>query len=396
VPMRLTAGDRKILIITAAIFVVMVVAAFLLNRGTDSDAEIPTIYSTASGGSKAAYVLLKESGYRTDSWEQPLADLGEGKGKFLILAEPEGYPSKGDQQKLESFLRSGGRVLAAGRFIGFYLPDDNSTLDSPFDTTFKRVSAIGLSPITRAAPSIALIPAAHWRSEKSGTALYGDPLSPLVVQYRVGEGSVLWLASATPLTNAGLKEPGNLEFLLAAVGAPGETHILWDEYVHGYQLSTPRHATHRMLGWIALQLTICAVAVLLMYSRRSAPVWLPVTQSRLSPLEFVRTLGTLYDHARAGSVALEICYQRFRYLLARRLGVPVSTSVDDLDRAVRQRWNLQDKNFAATLRDCESYRYDPSVRPQIALQLVQELFDYAERLQLTTSSRQESRAWKRS
>jgi len=394
--MQLSVGDRRILIITAAIFVVMVVAAFLLNRSTDSNAETPTIYSTASGGSKAAYVLLKESGYRTDSWEQPLAELGEGKGKFLILAEPAGYPTKEDQQRLARFLRSGGRVLAAGRFVGFYLPDNHSTIDSPFDTTWKRVSAIGLSPITRAAPSITLVPAAHWRSEKSGIALYGEALAPLVVEYKVGDGSVLWLASPTPLTNAGVKEPGNLEFLLAAVGAPGENQILWDEYVHGYQLTTPRHATHRILGWIALQLTICAVAILLMYSRRSAPVWLPFSQSRLSPLEFVRTLGTLYDQARAGSVALEICYQRFRYLLTRRLGVPVSTSVDDLDRAVRQRWNLQDKNFAATLRDCESYRYDLSVRPQIALHLIQELFDYAERLQLTSSLRQESRAWKRS
>jgi len=395
-PMQLSVGDRKILIITAAIFVVMVIAAFLLNRSTDSNAEIPTIYSTASGGSKAAYVLLKEAGYRTDSWEQPLAELGEGKGKFLILAEPAGYPTKADQQRLASFLRSGGRVLAAGRFVGFYLPDNHSTIDSPFDTTWKRVSAIGPSPITRAAPSIALVPAAHWRSEKSGIALYGEPLAPLVVEYKVGEGSVLWLASPTPLTNAGVKEPGDLEFLLAAVGAPGENQILWDEYVHGYQLTAPRHATHRILGWIALQLTICAVAILLMYSRRSAPIWLPFSQSRLSPLEFVRTLGTLYDQARAGSVALEVHYQRFRYLLTRRLGVPVSTSVDDLDRAVRQRWNLQDKNFANTLRDCESYRYDPSVRPQIALHLIQALFDYAERLQLTSTPRQESRAWKRS
>src|SRR5262249_2795675 len=112
-PMQLSVGDRKILIITAAIFVVMVIATFLFNRHTDSKAEIPTICSTASAGSKVAYVLLKESGYGTDSWEQPLAELGEGKGKLLILAEPAGYPTKADQQRLASFLRSGGRVLAA-------------------------------------------------------------------------------------------------------------------------------------------------------------------------------------------------------------------------------------------------------------------------------------------
>jgi hypothetical protein len=42
--------------------------------------------------------------------------------------------------------------------------------------------------------------------------LYGDGDRTVVVKYPFGRGEVLWWASATPLTNAGLKEPGNLEF----------------------------------------------------------------------------------------------------------------------------------------------------------------------------------------
>lgn len=394
--MPLSAGDRKILGITGAVFVLMVLAALLLSRGAASTQDVPSIYSTASHGAKAAYLLLKESGYETTSWEQPITDLGEGRGKLLILAEPMGYPTKEEREHVHSFLKSGGRILAAGTFAGFYLPENQSAFEPAPNSTWERVHAIGLSPLTRAAPEITLVPAAHWHAERGGVALYGDPRKPVVVEYKVGAGDVLWLASATPLTNVGLKESGNLEFLLAAVGAPEQNQILWDEYVHGYQRFAPARASHRILRWVALQLSICATGVLLAFSRRSSPVWMPAAETRLSPLEFVRTLGGLYDHADAGSVAVEIYYQRFRYLLTRRLGLPINTSVDDLDRAVRQCLGLQDAAFLETLHECESYRYDPALRPQAALRLVQSLFEYAERMQLVTPPHQEKKVWKRS
>ena len=43
--------------------------------------------------------------------------------------------------------------------------------------------------------------------------------------------------------------------------------------------------------------------------------------SRLSPLEFVQTLGKLYRRANAVHSALEIPYARFRMLATRQLGI---------------------------------------------------------------------------
>jgi hypothetical protein len=368
----------------------------LLNRGSGSSENVASIYSTASGGARAAYLLLQESGYHTSSWEQPLTDLGHGAGKLLILADPAGYPTKEEKEHLRQFLESGGRVLAAGRFSGFYLPRNDAEIEPGPGVAWEKVEAIGLSPVTRAAPAITLARTGYWNIRNSGVPLYGDTEKPVVIEYKIGSGDVLWLASPTPITNAGVKESGNLEFLLAAIGPPARGEVLWDEYVHGYQRSARSQASHRVLGWIALQLAVLAGAVLLAFSRRSSPVWVPAAEVRLSPLEFVRTLGALYDHARAGSVALEIYYQRFRYLLTRRLGLPVSSSVDDLDRAVRQRWALADGKLGETLRECESLRYDPSIPPKTALRLIQSLFDLAERMKLVTSPREETRTWKRS
>ena len=396
--MQVTPVDRKILLVAASVFVVMLGAALLLVRGTDSNEDVPTVYSVGSGGCKAAFLLLRESGYQVQIWEQPLRDLptADGKGNTLIILQPTAFPALEEKQKLESFLKSGGRLIVAGRFAGFFLQTNESVPDLLSGIAWRRISALSPSPITRAAPEITLAPQAYWRPGSGAVGLYGDLEKPVVIEYKIGEGTVLWLADQTPLTNAGLKEVGNLEFLLSAVGDPGERTVLWDEYVHGYERTAFTGKSHRLIGWIGLQFGIFGLAILLAYSRRSGPVWVPEREARLSPLEFSRALGSLYEHANASGVALEICFQRFRYLLTRRLGISVKSSVDDLARAMRERGAVPDKDFAHTLSECELYRYDAKVSAATALRLVQRLFDFATTLKLVPTQRGEKKEWKQS
>jgi hypothetical protein len=394
--MQLAPVDRKVLLVAAGIFVAMIVVSLVMIRGSDSSDEVPSAYSTASSGCKAAFLLLKESGYQEETWEQPLRDLSDGKGKTLILVEPSAFPAKEDKQRLAAFLNSGGRLIAAGKFAGYYLPLNKVAPEPMSQKAWKREPALSLSPITRAAPAITLAPEASWLPDTGAVGLYGKSEKPVVVEYKVGEGSVLWLAAATPLTNAGLKEEGNLEFLLAAVGAPGLTDIVWDEYIHGYERSGASAKTNRIIRWIALQLAIFAIAILLAYSRRSGPIWVPEGEVRLSPLEFVHTLGLMYEHAKAGGVAVQISCQRFRYLLTRRLGLSLNSGVDELARAVRDRQPIQEKDFANTLSECESCQYDAKVPAATALRLVQSLFDYEAQLKLARTPKTEKKAWKRS
>lgn len=141
------------------------------------------------------------------------------------------------------------------------------------------------------------------------------------------------------------------------------------------------------MKWLLLQLTLMALAVLATFSRRSGPVCKPVTDVRLSPLEFVTTLGRLYENAGSASVALDISYQRFRYWLTRRLGVANNISVTDLEAAVRDRWGLKDDHFAGILQRCESAKIDPYLHGPEALHLVRELDGYAVRWKLFQSGR---------
>jgi hypothetical protein len=141
--------------------------------------------------------------------------------------------------------------------------------------------------------------------------------------------------------------------------------------------------------WIFLQFALFTLAILLTYSRRSGPISIPAGEIRLSPLEFVRTLGALYKQANATSVVVDISYHRFRYWLTRRLGMASNCPVDELERAIRERWNFTDPNFSATLRACESAHYDYTLKPRAALQLVRSLDDYAAKLKLFSNSRRQ-------
>jgi len=63
--------------------------------------------------------------------------------------------------------------------------------------------------------------------------------------------------------------------------------------------------------------------------------------------------------------------------------------VTDLEVAVRDRWAFIDQRFGSTLRRCESAKNDPYLHGPTALQLVQELDEYAVRLKLFQGIRKE-------
>ena len=388
-PLKIDPKDRKLLFGAGWIFVLLIAGALVFGGGAGSRMEIPSSYSAASGGAKAAYLLLADAGHKVERWERALNELPQGGESTLVLADPNEAPTHQERDQLKAFISNGGRVIATGMFAGTFLPESNSVPDVVDELTWKKATALAPSAITRAAPEIALAPQAQWQSFSPAYSLYGDGERILVVKYPYGRGEVLWWASATPLTNAGLKKPGNLEFLLACVGDTKGT-ILWDEYIHGYRETLASSIAHSPVKWLAFQLSLLALAVLATFSRRSGPIYQPVSDVRLSPIEFVQTLGGLYERAGSASVAVDICYQRFRYWLTRRLGAGSSISTEDLQSAVRDRWAANDDHFIAILRRCEAVRNDPYLQATEALHLVQELEEYASRWKLFQGPRKEN------
>ena len=386
-PHSLSAGDRKILFIAGGAFLLLVVLGFLFAPVSNTDSNAATTYSTASGGAKAAYLLLQETGYHVERWQHSPTALKPDEHTVLIVADPALMPNEKQKAALEQFMSGGGRVITTGIFGARFLPEDSSEYNALPKNPWSEFKALAPSAITRAAPTIKLAPVARW-SGSSGIALYGDREQTVVVRYPRGRGDAIWLAAATPFTNAGIKESGNLEFLLAAIGDKQQTRVLFDEYVHGYGESDTPEKSHPLMIALVAQSAVLGLAALLTFSRRSGPIRPMPAESRLAPLEFVETLGGLYQQAHAASVAVDVYYQRFQYWIIRRLGIGKNATPEDLDRAVRERWHLKDDGFLSTLQAAASARYRPDLPQREALEIVQALYSYAVTLKLFPATKE--------
>ncbi len=390
-PLNLTGEDRRLLIITAVVFVLASGLAILLSPGGKADEQFATSYSTVSEGTKAAYLLLQESGYHLERWQRSPEQLPTSGKSVLLLTDPTATPDPSEVNALNRFVSNGGTLILAGPLASIFTSSPPPVPLPMATESWETFPAITPSAQARGASSIKLNASARWPSSSAGIPLYGDDRGPVVMQFPIGKGQILWLVSSSLLSNAGLREADNLEFLLASVGSR-ENHVLWDEYFHGHRESAPiPAAVHSQVKWLTAQLAFLALAVLLTFSRRSGPQRAPVAESRLSSLEFVSALGDLYERAGTVNVAVDIYYERFRNRLARRLGLRPTATPEELARAAHDRYQIDDPGFVALLKTCESARFYQDLSRNEGLDLVQNLNAYASRLKLFNAAIEEKR-----
>ena len=403
-PATLDPGDRKLLLIAGAILLLLIVATvvFAPPAGEVDGQGTPTTYSTANRGTQAAYLLLHELEFRSERWEKSPTELpADANGKILILVAPSDFPDNQQREALLTFVHSGGWVIYAGNFPHLFL-GSGATAPRSFSDSLRSggetFRAIAPSPFTKGASKITMNASNRWvSSDGAQVPLYGMPEEPVVVTWRLGKGRILWWASPTPTTNSGITREGNLPFFLDCIQAarpganPNETTVLWDEYFHGYRESLWGYFRQTPVPWAVFQLGVVAVFVLLAFGRRSGPLYTPAAVSRLSPLEFVDTLGDLYRRASAGSAAVRVAYQRFRMQLVRRLGLAPASSNMELDAAVRERLGWKQPGLMDTLQRAEKAVRESGVHGWEALKIVQALEHYEVLFGLKTRSHEEKR-----
>ena len=110
----LDSRDRKLLLITAVIVLCTTVLVVLVHPQEQSDDFIPSTYSAAPHGAKAAYLLLARLGYRVERSEGPLSAVADTADAHtvLILAEPARAPNQQERAAVQQVLARGGRVFS--------------------------------------------------------------------------------------------------------------------------------------------------------------------------------------------------------------------------------------------------------------------------------------------
>jgi hypothetical protein len=367
---RLSSADKKLLWGAALLGVALVGASAVLAPAEQGgDSPVPSSYSADPDGALAAYTLLSELRFPVRRWQQSPSQLDANPSEsVLILAEPSATTSAGERRALLEFVAKGGRVLFCGPMLEAFFPLPGTR--PAFSLAPLPVQAELPTAYTRGAESIEMRARAKWDSKDSkGLRLYGPDADPAVVLATLGQGEVLWWAAATPLSNVGISQAGNLRLFLNAMANADRTPrvVYWDEYFHGEQGD------------------LCPGALLFAFSRRSGPIVVPFTRSRLSPLEFVDTMGELYSRAGAASIAVEVPYRKLRLDLARRVGRAHGSSDAELARAAAQRLGLAEAEVYRVLRAADDASGAVKLAPKQALVLVQTLVRYAQELKKPTS-----------
>ena len=396
-PSFLDSRDARYLIGALALMIVLLAITIALGPApAPQSLGYPSTYASDWKGAKAAFLLLNDEGYRVERWEKPPDELPQsGPGDVLVLVDPFEGGTSSEMAAIRRFVSDGGRVLAIGAVAKDLVPDLTAAEPAEYDPDERTFSALLPSPITRGAPEITMTsPDTFTSSPHPWLALYGKGDQLGVVSYRIGKGDVIWWAAASPLTNGTIREKNNLEFFLNCIGPQQTAHVYWDEYFHGARESIDSYFAKGPLPWAGLQVGIALVAVLFTFSRRSGAMRLPATESRLSPLEFVDTLGDLYQSAHASPAAVAVAYRRFRLTLSRKLAVSAKMKLPELCRVASARFGWLEEPLLDTLSRSERAMRNINLDEGEALYLVRQLHELSARLEPKGRADQEASAWR--
>lgn len=387
-PGGLEASDRKLLLSAGAVAIVLAAGMFTFAPpARDQQASAPSSYAANSGGALAAYLLLANLHFDVHRWEEAPAELADrGRNAILVLAQPSELPTDPERHALREFVTGGGRLLFCGPALRSFFPEAATV--PAFKFGWEESTARIPSYVSHGARTIALESRARWgKLSAEQLTLYGDAEGSTVVAWRMGAGEILWWAGATPLTNAGLSRASNLQLFLNTVSNPAPLTVYWDEYFHGQKASLWSYFAGTPVPWGLLQSFVIALAVLFTYSRRSGPVVKPAPVSRLSPLEFVDTVGSLYQSAQAGSIAVAVSYRRLRLQVSQRMGLPSSASDQALVDAASGRMGWDASAFATSLAKAAGAEHLHKMRSGDALELVRTLEGYSTQLGIQKTTR---------
>lgn len=381
---RARTGDLTILAAGFTMMATLTILTFLVAPHDDAPRHRGSSYAPNPDGAKAAYVFLRETGHDVQRSFDPVATLDADPARTtLLLADPLHPPSAQDRAALVAFVEAGGTVLAAGSSAIAFLPGLTQAGAIPGDRQAPRNYVPGFpSPLARHVEAVEMTPAPRRirTSEHGWMPVFTDGDAPGVLTARLGAGRVIWWASSRPLSNAAIAAPGHLELLLNAIGPPADRRVLWDEHYHGYTRSLWSYAANTPVAWGLTQLGLLGALALFTFGRRHGPVRSRVVEPRASPLEFIDTMGALYERARTAGAAVATARSRLRRLLRARTGLPSSSSDERFVAALEGRAGIDGAEARRLLERSAAAARDPEIDERKALALVAELQNLAARI----------------
>jgi hypothetical protein len=376
--------DRMLLLGCGALLAILVAVLALFSPANDDDDPTPSSYSTAPQGAKAAFELLGQAGYPVERQVEPLGLLENRVDEHatVVIAEPFLQNVSASRESVKAILDKGARVLVTGFAGGLLVPDNAVQSNGPTTEDECDAEPNGFGELA-ASGTIRIARQARWKQANPlHQVAYTCGAEAVAVTYKAGKGTVVWWAHSLPLENSGIQRADNLVFFLNSVGPATTTRVFWDESLHGDSPSLLSYTRGTPLKWIGWQLVLAAALLLWSHGRRSGPLRPDPAMPRTTQIEFVHSLGSLYQAANATQIAVSGAYQHFRQRLEQLFGIPQSLSAQapGMRVALAQYFNPGSEHLQQTLQQtmvaCEEAIAMEKLAPKTALARVQALHDY--------------------
>jgi hypothetical protein len=388
-------SDLTVLLVAGAGTVLLTAASFMVAPPDALPRNDGSSYAAHPDGARAAFLLLRELGYDVDRSFEPVTAIRHApKHTALVLASPSEAPSAQDVQALQTFVERGGLVLATGPVAAAFLPGVPQRTQKRGDPAALRASRARRQD--RALPA-ALTDGVDSVDMPSATAplaldsryvvIYGTDQAPAAVTGRFESGRAVWWAGSAPLANGGIGRPQHVELLVNTLGPPGARTILWDEFYHGHTRSFWSYLAGTPVPFAMLQLAAIVGVALFTYARRRRPISDRFVEPRTSPLEFIDTMGGLYEHARASAAAVATVYAHVRRRLLTALGLPLNTGDERLVAVAAERLAFDGTALSGALASARAASGTPDLTARQALPLVAELQAFAARVDVVGKGR---------
>jgi hypothetical protein len=376
--MRRPRGSRDLVLVGIATLVMLLVAgvASIISPPDEGVGVRGSSLSAGAQGAKAAFLLLRRLGYVVERSYEPLESVRiDPQTDVLVLMAPHLQPSHHDVEALTRFVEAGG-VAIVGE-ASEWLP--TMTMVKASVSTATTPEAILPSPLALGAPRIRMdhvsdagVPAPPY------TTVYADARGAAVASARIGRGRVIYWTSALPVTNSAIDEPGHVELVVNAIGPPLDRRVIWDERYHGHTRSAWSYTEGTPLPAAIAQLGALGLATALTVSFRRRPLRAVPDPPRTAPLEFIDTMGGLYQRAGATATAVSVALAHLRRRLSAVAGVAADADDARLARVAAPHAGLSPEALSGLLsRARDAARGLTPVSARDAVAIVRELQDAA-------------------
>lgn len=381
-PATIDRRDRTLLLACVALAALFILVLALFSPPRDNNDPTPSSYSTAPHGAKAAYELLRQSGYQVERQSEPLEQWLSQAGHRIdehttvIFAQPFLQNVDGARETVQAILQKGGHVLVTGFAGGLLLPENAVVARRAQRECNAQANGFGE---LAASGDIRITPEAYWKASDSlYQAEYTCTDQVVATTYKLSNGTAIWWAGSSPLENSGIQKADNLVLFLNSIGPAATTHVIWDESLHGDAPSLLSYTQGTPLRWIGWQLALVAALLLWSQGRRSGPLRPDPAVPRATPIEFVHSLGSLYQGSSATQTAVSDAYHYFRQRLERLVGISQTLAAKSpaMSAALAPLFGARAETLQQTLMTCEEARASEKLSTGAALNAIQALHEF--------------------